>query len=158
MIGRLSLWMVCGVLLATSVGTSSAKAQLFGGGGGYGLGFFNYGNSSYMEQKIPYYALYPPVYYSYPVARTYGHSPFAYPPGTRTPEIEPKMEAATYLNPYVPHKLQPAAKKPALDKSVSIAKPARHDAPVQVARTYHNPYVVQAALAGKEALTARVEH
>ena len=156
MIGRFSLWMVCGVLLASSVGASSAKAQ-FLSGGGYGLGFFNYGNNSYMDQRIPYYALYPPVYYSYPVARTYGYSPFAYPPGTRTPDIAPTAQAATYINPYVPRKVQPAAKQPTLDKSVRVANPASDETPVQVARTYINPFVVQAPVAGKEALTARVE-
>ncbi len=30
---------------------------------------------------VPYYALYPPVYYSHPVKRTYGRSPLAYLPG-----------------------------------------------------------------------------
>jgi hypothetical protein len=31
-------------------------------------------------ESVPYFALHPPVYYSYRVARTYGFSPFAYPP------------------------------------------------------------------------------
>ena len=42
--------------------------------------------SLYVRDAIPpYFALYPPVYYSYPVPRTYGFSPYAYPPGTMTP-------------------------------------------------------------------------
>ncbi len=35
----------------------------------------------------PYFSLHPPVYYSVPVPRTYGHSPFAYPGTFRTPEV-----------------------------------------------------------------------
>lgn len=35
----------------------------------------------------PYFSLHPPVYYSHPVARTYGYSPYAYPPQTKTPEL-----------------------------------------------------------------------
>jgi len=59
--------------------------------GGYGLivpeaRFYN-------GERIPYFALYPPVYYSLPVPRTYGYSPFAYPPGTMTPELlEPEIK------------------------------------------------------------------
>lgn len=57
----------------------------------------------------PYFSLYPPVYYSYPVPRTYGYSPFAYPPGTPTPDVlveapQPKL----MINPYVPQP-RPAA-------------------------------------------------
>ena len=46
--------------------------------------------SIYVNDYIPYYAAHPPVYYSYPVPRPYGFSPYAYPPGTMTPE--PKLE------------------------------------------------------------------
>lgn len=37
--------------------------------------------SNYATESVPYFALHPPVYYSYRIARTYGFSPFAYPPG-----------------------------------------------------------------------------
>ena len=47
---------------------------------------------------MPYFALHPPVYYSYPVARTYGFSPFPYPPEVLTPELPP---APVVRNPYV---------------------------------------------------------
>ncbi|MGD0517991.1 MAG: hypothetical protein ABSA26_10695 [Thermoguttaceae bacterium] len=40
-----------------------------------------YQPTSYSSENVPYYALHPPVYYSYPVARTYGDSPLPYPPG-----------------------------------------------------------------------------
>lgn len=130
MFARVSLWVVVGIFLAGGFCASQASAQMGIGPGGYGLGFFNYGANSYGgNYRIPYYALYPPVYYSYPVARPYGYSPFAYPPGTITPELPPK-QAAEYLNPYVP---QPA--KSTGDQTVSAP------------RMYYNPYVKQAQTA-----------
>ncbi len=152
MVGRMSLWLVGAVLLLGSACASEAKAQ-FLSGGGYGLGFFNYGNTGYMD-RIPYYALYPPVYYSYPVARTYGYSPFAYPPGTMTPEVRPQVKAAEYINPFVPKEASPV-----LDRSTRVAKPRN---PVRVAKTYINPFVdnplVDSATgASTQALTARAE-
>ena len=92
---RLILALALGLFYVAGWGASSASAQLGFGPGGYGLGFFNYDNSAYGgNYRIPYYSLYPPVYYSYPVARTYGYSPFAYPPGTMTPEIDVQAAAA----------------------------------------------------------------
>ena len=142
MMARVNLWVVCGVLLTGSLCTSTAKAQ-FLSGGGYGLGFFNYGGyGGYATaERIPYYALYPPVYYSYPVARTYGYSPFAYPPGTMTPQSAPPA-AANFINPY--RKPAPAA-QPAGDKTAGVP------------RTYINPYVAQARAASSERLSARLE-
>ncbi len=63
----------------------------FGQGFGFGGVFVNDGTDFaelYREllDNVPYFALHPPVYYSYPVPRTYGYSPFAYPPGVMTPE------------------------------------------------------------------------
>jgi hypothetical protein len=40
----------------------------------------------------PYFSLHPPVYYSYRVARTYGYSPFPYPPYVLTPGSEPPRQ------------------------------------------------------------------
>ncbi len=133
MFGRVRLWMGCGIFLVGSLSASSAFAQNGLGGfgaGGYGLGFFNYGSGLYdMNNHIPFYALYPPVYYSYPVSRPYGYSPFAYPPGVPTPERAPA--AAQYMNPYVPQKPEP---KPAVERTAGP-------------RTYLNPFVQQAAVA-----------
>ena len=36
----------------------------------------------------PYFALHPPVYYSCPVPRSYGYSPYAYPGCMQTPEVD----------------------------------------------------------------------
>lgn len=129
MIGRVNLWIGVGVLLAAGVSASAAHAQVVFGPGAYGLGYFDYG---YNQPRIPYYALYPPVYYSYPVARPYGFSPFAYPPGAMTPDNAPK--AAEFRNPYVP---QPSKVEPAADRTANKAK------------VYYNPYVQQASIAGK---------
>ncbi len=51
----------------------------------------------------PYFALHPPVYYSYPIPRPYGYSPFAYSGNVRTPEIMGELiKPAIIRNPYVP--------------------------------------------------------
>jgi hypothetical protein len=114
MFGRMILLFAVGIVLATGFCGSQASAQIGIGAGAYGLGFFDYGAYSYGgNYRVPYYALYPPVYYSYPVARPYGYSPFAYPPGTITPEAPPKA-AMEFRNPYVP---QPA--KASTDKTAS---------------------------------------
>lgn len=59
--------------------------------------------SSGLIPMPPYYAIHPPVYYSTPVPRSYGWSPFAYPPSVPTPE---PVKPAVFQNPFVP---KPAA-------------------------------------------------
>lgn len=89
---------VAGVATAFQCSEAEAQSPFLGGGcyGGYGFGQY----SIYSTESIPFYWRYSPVYYSMPVPRTYGYSPFAYPPGVQTPEviIEPEMT----INPYVP--------------------------------------------------------
>lgn len=87
------------VAIVLACGTAEAQAQ-WGYQGGYYPQF--YGRNVYTiydQDRIPYYALHPPVYYSQPVPRTYGHSPFAYPGNYRTPEIE-RIDPVTITNPY----------------------------------------------------------
>jgi hypothetical protein len=89
------------ILAAFALGTSPASAwngPYCGPGFGWGYGYL-YQN---LDFKIPYFAAFPPVYYSHPVARPYGYSPFAYPPGTETPHVvvEPPCPA-TIINPHV---------------------------------------------------------
>ena len=44
-----------------------------------GFAPWTYGpRSVYVDEHVPYYAMHPPVYYSYPVPRTYGHLPYPY--------------------------------------------------------------------------------
>jgi hypothetical protein len=70
----------------------------------------DYGRSSpYVSGLVPtppYFALHPPVYYSLPVPRTYGYSPFAYPPHVLTPEVVVPLEVE---NPHVPREGAPPA-------------------------------------------------
>ena len=71
---------------------------------GYTLGFAGTNGmilNPLLYNNLPYYALHPPVYYSYPVPRTYGYSPFAYPPGVMTPEAA-GVQPLEIINPYVP--------------------------------------------------------
>ena len=103
-----------GVLaLVLSFGADTANAQRGFDGCGYG-GYFGGGYSAlnggvgnflpYSLGRVPvppYFALHPPVYYSQPVARPYGHSPFAYPGTMQTPEVAEPV-AADIMNPYVP--------------------------------------------------------
>ena len=130
MVRRVSLWVAVAVLLAAGVCASRASAQVSVlGPGAYGLGFFDYGSTNYGgNYRIPYYALFPPVYYSYPVARPYGYSPFAYPPGTVTPEAPQQAVAPVeYRNPLVPQRTASPT-----DKTASLP------------RMYYNPYVAEA--------------
>ncbi len=98
-------------------------------GHGYGYGWGgNYDSwaSLYRMGHIPippYFALHPPVYYSQPVARTYGYSPHAYPGWVPTPEIV-EAEPQPIINPFV----QPPAEK-ASTRTASAPK------------VTHNPFV-----------------
>ena len=127
------------LLLVASVGVSEASAQIGIGPGAYGMGFFNY-NSNYYggNYRIPYYALFPPVYYSTPVARTYGYSPFAYPPGTVTPAAAPQIAAVEYRNPFVD---QPGDAASTLPRAHGRQDRGRATPP----RMYYNPFVKQPA-------------
>ncbi len=98
--------LILSALAIASAWTHSAQAQGYGGYGGW-YGGFNAGAGPYNlydnERVVPHFALYPPVYYSLPVPRTYGWSPFAYPPGMMTPEVAPPAPAEMQ-NPHVPKK------------------------------------------------------
>ncbi len=94
-------------LMLAMPGQASAQCGTgygFGGyGGPFGSGFGGFG-SPYATGRIPtppYFALHPPVYYSAPVARSYGYSPFPYPGDVRTPEAAPAGGAQVIVNPYV---------------------------------------------------------
>lgn len=115
------------VMVASSAAANSAHAF---GCEGFGYGFL-YNSLNY---QVPYFAAHPPVYYSVPVPRTYGYSPFAYPPHVMTPEVVSPVQPVQIMNPYVPSSSQTPAAKPVEDKSVS--KPAKEDKLVII-----NPYV-----------------
>ena len=119
------------LLVASGFWSSTAHAQY-----GVGLGFYNYSNG--FNARPPYYAIFPPVYYSYPVARPYGFSPFAYPPGVMTPDVKPNIGPLEIKNPYVPERQAPQS-----------------DQTVEVGRMYINPFVKQCADAGTSSLARR---
>jgi hypothetical protein len=95
--GCLALVALCGLM------AGNANAQCGGGfGGGYGGGYWDIGRLyQVLSQNVPYYSAFPPVYYSMPVPRTYGYSPFAYPPGVMTPEIVDVAGPAEIINPHI---------------------------------------------------------
>ena len=99
------------------------------GHGGYGFQHFYHS-----DRQIPYFAEFPPVYYSVPVPRTYGYSPYAYPSSVMTPEVEVAPTPETILNPHVAPPKAPAdgKKKAASNKTAMV-----HAGPQVVL----NPYV-----------------
>jgi hypothetical protein len=94
---------------------SSAKAQC--GGSPY---FSQWNYRAYSMDSVPYFALHPPVYYSYPVPRTYGYSPFAYPFGSPTPEIAPVTANQEIINPYVPQEPKPKKSQPVGQRTAAV--------------------------------------
>jgi hypothetical protein len=134
------------VLLAAmfvALPTPQAQAcQGCGGGWGNGWGYDSGYLYNTLAYNVPYFAAFPPVYYSYPVPRTYGYSPFAYPPGVMTPDVV--MESSQpieIINPYVPSSQQEKAKTQA-DKTADTAKD-RQPEPLVIL----NPYVTQRTVA-----------
>jgi hypothetical protein len=119
------------VLALASTSAGNASAQCAGGGpfyGGYGYGAWDVGRLyGVLSRNVPYYAAFPPVYYSVPVPRTYGYSPFAYPPGVMTPEVE-FSQPVTINNPYFkgekvePAKLEQKASRADRTTSVTATK------------------------------------
>ena len=132
---RLSVATLVAGLLA--IGTTSQACDGGGFGYGYGWGIGQLYNS--MQHNVPHFAAFPPVYYSYPVPRTYGHSPFAYPPHFRTPEVAPEaVEAVTISNPYVTPASDNAKPEPT-ERSVSHPTEAPTTSPQPL--VIENPYV-----------------
>lgn len=110
----------------------------------YALDYYGqiFSRSGYTRYRIPYFALHPPVYYSCPVPRTYGYSPFAYPPGTMTPEVA-SPGPVVIQNKFVP---RAKASKPKSDQVTQM--------PLRIT----NPYAVQAnemAKASQPAVASR---
>ncbi len=102
---------VCVIALLALSPTASACD-----GGCYGFGMGNLYNS--LNYQVPYFAAHPPVYYSYPVPRTYGHSPFAYPPHFRTPDVI-ESSGPVMVNPYIPSSTETPTSDAGSDRGVS---------------------------------------
>lgn len=86
------------------------------------------------DRLIPYFAEHPPVYYSRPVARPYGYSPYAYPACACGRSYE-SHDAEFVPNPYGGETVPPEEKSDAEETS------ARHGAPRPL--VVFNPYVQQ---------------
>jgi hypothetical protein len=114
------------ILLLT--GTGKAQAQF-----GVPYAWGGYGSSIYANERLPFYSLYPPVYYKQAIPRSYGYSPFAYPLGSPTPtpvSVSPQL----LMNPFCP-----AAPAPAHDEGELADRPQ----PL----TIRNPFVPDGAAA-----------
>jgi hypothetical protein len=126
----------------------SARGHGHGHGHGHGFGkgfgtgvFFDDDDSDFADlyrellDNVPYFALHPPVYYSYPVPRTYGYSPFAYGPWVMTPEVAPEVKPLTIINPYVPN----AEKTPASEASDRSTSTSTQPEPLVITNPYVTP-------------------
>ena len=99
-----------------------------------------------LDNQVPYFAAHPPVYYSYPVPRPYGYSPFAYPPNVQTPEIvAPAVKPQEILNPYVP---KATKKDDGADRTTQVHQQPK---PLLVV----NPYVSRPLASDSIAMQAR---
>lgn len=118
-------------LAAGLLGSASTASACDGCGMGYGWGLGFLYNS--LENKVPYFAAHPPVYYSAPVPRAYGWSPFAYPPNVRTPEFVESVQPLTINNPHF--QSEPTKAAPQADQTAKATTPE----PLVII----NPYVEQ---------------
>lgn len=88
------------------VGASYAQAQAPSEGYALGVGWSYAGGQTVAgrvsQQRVPYFALNPPVYYGERIARPYGYSPFAVPPALLPAEFRPipKADFKEISNPF----------------------------------------------------------
>ncbi len=139
-----ALGWLAGVALVMTCGTAGA----FDGYAAFPwYGYGNNGPAAYALGNIaapPYFALHPPVYYSRPVPRSYGHSPFACTCDCHhhgQPMVAPRIT----VNPHVEAKPATPAKK----SEPKGAKPAKiaAAAPVRIANPYYHQHDRQQVLA-----------
>lgn len=129
------------VAAAAVIGLAVSEASANGPGFGWAGGNNGFGSSNifdlYRSGRTPippYFALNPPVYYSYPVPRTYGYSPFAYSGNVRTPDVLTESQPLEIMNPYVPSSTLKA--KPAPSPETTVNNHAKTVQPLVV----ENPY------------------
>ena len=119
-----------------SMTESTAQAQTLNNGfqfgtgvnlsGGFGSGFDRGINSGFggfgrfgrfgsafrnveRQRGLPYFAQFPPVYYSHIVRRPYGISPFAAPPGIAPVELSAPAQPITISNPFFDQEVAPVS-------------------------------------------------
>jgi hypothetical protein len=93
---------IIATVLTASSQSASAYWPYFSTFSGW-CGGYNY-YSTYSQESVPYYALNPPVYYSYPVARTYGLYPFPY-YAERVNDYSVAIEPKMVINKFVDQKI-----------------------------------------------------
>jgi len=118
---------------------SSANAQGYGSGYQFGAGISAAHNGGFargfQREQPPYFAKFPPVYYSHIVKRPYGISPYAAPAGIAPVEMSHAPAAVTIKNPFFNDKVAPV-KAPANPKSTANNK----------VTIVQNPYVSSVAV------------
>lgn len=96
--------LVFAVVATLLLGQSESQAQVYAGGYQFAAGYGACGHQpfarGFQREQPPYFAKFPPVYYSHIVKRPYGISPFAAPSGIRPVEMD-MPEPITVQNPYV---------------------------------------------------------
>ena len=108
MIFTRQLFLAIAAVVVIGLGAHAAQAEA-----GHPYGYRGAHGSTYVPAP-PYFSIHPPVYYSYPVARPYGYSPYAYPGTVKTPERKP-VEGIAIINPFFNEneETKAAEKKPA---------------------------------------------
>ncbi len=99
---------------------------LYGFGGPYG--YYGYGART---GDIPYFALHPPVYYSGPISRPYGITPFACPPLPCDTNPAPPAPQVM-INPFVPQSKDP---QPAIGRTARVPKRIKNPHVMATVRT-----------------------
>lgn len=128
---RYSLAIAVALLATISAGSADAYHGRGGGFGGFispfdiGIGGLYRSLDFPTDRRVPYFAAHPPVYYSQPVPRTYGYSPFAYTPTTMTPEVVTTVAPVEIINPYVPSSTKESADKPKQKQESSESRRSR---------------------------------
>jgi hypothetical protein len=88
------------VVLASQTARAQSPCGWGGGGWGGGFGWATGYDWRANAQIIPYFSQHPPVYYSYPIPRPYGFSPYAALPGMIPAEMQFAPKPQEIVNPY----------------------------------------------------------
>ena len=87
--------------METTANAQYSNGYLFGSGIGANFGGHGFVRGYTPREQPPYFAKFPPVYYSHPVKRPYGFSPYAVPGGIAPAEMSyAKPTPVTVKNPF----------------------------------------------------------